>query len=108
MCAWLDDDHWLDLARHANGMAGKLAAAFSGVAGVRVVWQPQANEVFAVLPQDIHARLQKAGAKYYEWPLQSLPARMTMGESDVFARFVTSFRTSDDDIKNLIQAAQPS
>lgn len=107
MNAWLDDDHWLDLARHANDMAGKLATEFSQVSGVRLVWQPEANEVFAVLSKDVHERLQKAGAKYYEWPLQSLPARVIMDKDDVFARFVTSFRTDSNDIKALIAAAQP-
>jgi threonine aldolase len=107
MNAWLDNDHWLDLARHSNKMANKLALEFSQVSGVRLVWQPQANAVFAVLSQDVHERLQNAGAKYYEWPLQSLPGRMTMGKGDAFCRFVTSFKTSDNDIRSLITAAQP-
>src|SRR5207302_909035 len=52
MEAYLADDLWLKLARHANGMADKLARALEG-AGLRPVWPVEANEVFVALPNDV-------------------------------------------------------
>ena len=43
--AFLADDLWLRLARHANAMADRLAAGLAA-AGLSPVWPVEANEVF--------------------------------------------------------------
>ena len=42
--------------------------------GIAPVWNVEANLVFVLLPQDLHAQLQAAGAQYYCVPLRQ-PAR---------------------------------
>jgi threonine aldolase len=90
--AYLRDGHWLDLASHANAMAERLAATIrtSGVA--RLAVEPDANEIFAILPAAVDARLKAAGAVYYPWPAASLDEGL-VGEDDRLVRLVTSVRT---------------
>ena len=64
--AYLADGLWLELARHANDMADRLAAGLAA-AGLAPVWPVEANEVFVALPSPIDARLKAAGASYYPW-----------------------------------------
>ncbi|WP_240506636.1 threonine aldolase family protein [Thermoactinospora rubra] len=64
--ALLEGDLWLRNARHANAMARRLAAAVADVPGVRVTRAVEANGVFAVLPPDVTARLQKR-FPFYTW-----------------------------------------
>ena len=47
--AYLADDLWLKTARHANAMAARLADVLRASNRVRLAWEPQANEVFAIM-----------------------------------------------------------
>lgn len=96
---WLEGGHWLALAHHANAQAARLAAILDELPGVRRVWPTQANEVFAVLPGALVRGLRAAGAEFYEWYKDSLPAGVTLGADEVFARFVTSFATNDEHLR---------
>ena len=62
----LEGDLWLRSAQHANAMAQRLAVAVDEIPGVEVTQQVQANAVFAVLPTDVTARLQKR-FRFYTW-----------------------------------------
>lgn len=92
--AYLANDHWLDLARHANRMADSLANALSAT-GLRPVWPVEANLVFVVLPRALDAKLKAAGANYYVRNSDSLD----IGADHVLVRLVTSFATSAPDIE---------
>jgi threonine aldolase len=92
--AYLADDRWLALARHANGMADKLANALTAV-GLRPVWPVEANLVFVVMPRALDAKLKAAGASYYVRNSDSLD----IGADNVLIRLVTSFATVDEDIE---------
>jgi threonine aldolase len=96
--AFLADGLWLDLASHANRMADRLAAALKGL-GIAPVWNVDANLVFVLLPQDLHAHLQSAGAQYYWFHSDSLPRGRDIPVGHVLARLVTSFATTDADIE---------
>ena len=96
--AYLDDDHWLDLARHANQMARRLADRIIASASGRLAFEPEANEVFAVLTKAADERLRAAGAIYYPWPADDLPNEVLPGAQEVMVRLVTSFQTSEADI----------
>jgi threonine aldolase len=98
MLAYLTDDLWLTSARTANA---KLQALVTGLrkAGAQIVWEPQANLVFARLPRRVHQRLIAAGAVYYVWdghPDQGDPDEMLM------ARFVCDWSVSDDAIATFL------
>ncbi len=92
--AYLANDHWLDLARHANGMADRLANALSAM-GLRPVWPVEANLVFLVLPRALDVMLKAAGANYYVRSSDGLE----IGEDYVLVRLVTSFATGAEDIE---------
>ncbi len=57
--AYLADDLWLTLARHANRMADALATRLA-MAGAEPVWPVEANEVFVILPRAADERLKAA------------------------------------------------
>ena len=108
MNAYLDGDHWLDLARHANACARRLADGFASIRGVRLPWPCQANEVFAILPGAADRALRDAGARYYAWSRRSLAPADRPADGTVFARFVCSFQTSAAEVDrclDLVRAA---
>jgi len=98
--AYLADDLWLRLARHANAMADQLAAGLIA-AGLSPLWPVEANEVFVALPLQIDARLKAAGASYYPWA--PAPADGTAPARDgTLVRLVTSFATTADEVERFM------
>jgi threonine aldolase len=95
--AYLADDRWLDLARHANAMADKLAAALAAI-GLQPVWPVEANLVFVVMPQALNAKLRAAGASYYVRNSDSLDT----GADNFLIRLVTSFATVEEDVDRFV------
>jgi threonine aldolase len=91
--AFVKDGYWLQLARHANGMADLLHTKLKA-AGVKIMWPVEANLVFAVLPRALDAKLKEAGAAYYARRSDALP------ESEMLVRLVTSFATQESEIEN--------
>jgi threonine aldolase len=100
---WLRDDHWLELARHANSQASQLAESISTFDGIEVVWPAEANQIFATMPRELAGRLQRAGAEFHDWYPKALPKEIELEESDVFVRLVTSFLTKDEHRQELIR-----
>jgi threonine aldolase len=98
MLAFLADDYWLTLARHANAKADLLATRLTAV-GIKPVWPVEANLVFAVLPRALDAKLRAAGAGYYVRSSDSLG----IGAGNVLVRLVTSFATTDDDVARFVE-----
>jgi threonine aldolase len=103
MQAFLANDCWLRLARHANAMADRLAAGLAA-AGHPPVWPVQANLVFIVLSKAVDARLRAAGARYYARRSESLPAGR-VGPDQMLIRLVTSFATGDEEIDRFLRLA---
>ena len=110
MAAALKDGHWLDLARHANAMAKRLADGLAA-RGFAMPWPRQANEVFVVLPPAVHARLEAAGAAYYPWAVTNIPPPERPADGAFLARLVCSFETTAGEVDaflNVIPAAHAS
>lgn len=84
--ALLEGDRWLDLARHANAMARRLADAVRSIDGVELAAEPEANAVFARLPRSAIRALQE-WSFFWDWD-----------PSTDLVRWMTSFATTDDDI----------
>jgi threonine aldolase len=97
--AYLKDDLWLALARHANAMARRLADGIEGSSVARLAHPVPANEVFAILPRDADTRLKAAGAIYHEW-IWDKPA--DMGEDEIMIRLVTAFATEQDEVDRFL------
>jgi threonine aldolase len=100
--AYLADDLWLDIARHANFMADQLRGNLDSV-GARPAWQTATNEVFAIVSKTKAAAAIDAGARFYEWPVPAaIKEKISLDETLV--RLVTSFATSERDIQGLLSA----
>ena len=95
MVGWLKDDHWLDLAQHANTQATQLAKKIATFGGLQLVWPVESNELFVIMPKELAEHLQAAGAEFYDWYVDTLPPNITINENEIFARLVTSFITQD-------------
>ena len=103
--AYLKDDLWLELARHANRMADRLAEGLSA-AGIKPAWPVEANEVFVPLSAEADRRLKAAGALYYPWYLGSLPAGSVVPPDHTLVRLVTSFSTTEADVDQFVTIAR--
>ena len=64
MEAYLEGDLWLEMARSANAACARLAAGLRGI-GAELLFEPQANMIFARMPRRAHAAARAAGALYY-------------------------------------------
>lgn len=86
--AYLAGDLWRKNATHANKMAGMLYEEVSKIDGVTVTQKVESNGVFAIIPKEIIPRLQE---KYYFY---------IWNETKSEVRWMTSFDTTEEDIKN--------
>jgi threonine aldolase len=102
--AFLNNDCWIRLARHANAMADRLAAGL-GKIGLSPVWPVEANLAFVLLPKALEARLKASGARYYVRQSQSLPAGVAVGPDHCLIRLVTSFATTAEEVDAFVALA---
>ncbi|WP_395020541.1 threonine aldolase family protein [Dongia sp.] len=93
--AYLKGDRWLELARHANAMATRLAQGLQRLPQVKLVHAVEANEVFVVLPQAVIAGLRAAGFKFSDW-VDGAPGTV---------RLVAAFNTDPADVDALVATA---
>lgn len=106
MTAYLENEHWLDLAAVANAHARDLAHGLAKIPGVRMPWPCEANEIFVILPRSTDAALRAGGAVYYPWKSRDFGPRCEPPARDeVFVRLVTSFATKPSDIENFLVIA---
>lgn len=96
MDAYLDGDLWLKLARHANDMARRLGDGIKSVAGCRLSYPVQANEVFAEIAPGFVAALSRAGARFHPWIVPGDPA------GGRIIRMVTSFATQQKEVDRAV------
>ncbi len=108
MLAYLQDDHWLNNAKHANAMAAELNTGFKSIAGVRLPWATEANEVFAIVPRRMADAFTKADIAAASWYTESvsLPRDEYVKADEVFLRFVTSFQTKPEEIARVLDVAR--
>jgi len=102
--AWLADDLWLKLARHANAMADRLSARLAA-AGIKPAWPVEANEVFVALPRATQDRLTQRGATFHQRNSGSLPAFVTVAPDASLVRLVTSFQTTEAEVDEFAASA---
>ena len=85
--AYLKDDLWLKTARHANDCTEILAQGLSDIKNVELLFPPDANMLFARLPNRMIADLRAKGFAFYDWP----------DEEHATIRLVTAFNTKKKD-----------
>ena len=67
LLGYLENDVWLDNARHANAMAAELARGLNGLAGCVPAVTPAANELFYRLPDALVRAWAAEDIGGYEW-----------------------------------------
>ena len=90
--ALLADDLWLETASHANRMARLLADELSALPHVRLTQPVESNGVFAVIPREHIAAIQKEFF-FYVWD-----------EPRSEVRLMCAFDTTEDDVRGLVRA----
>lgn len=98
LIAYLQNELWLDNARHANAMALRMAQGLSTLRGAKLLHPVEANELFVAVPEETASGLEREGFHFYRWPLRA-------AESGVTIRLVTCFATSSADVDEFIAAA---
>ncbi|MBS2210919.1 low specificity L-threonine aldolase [Carboxylicivirga mesophila] len=88
--ALLQNDLWLQNARHSNNMAALLARELKEVSQVNITQPVESNGVFAVVPKALIEPLQNEFF-FYVWD-----------ESRSEVRWMTSFDTREEDIKAFV------
>lgn len=94
--ACLEDDLWLNNARHANAMAQRLAGGLFRHPGSRMLYETQANEIFVLLPDRAIAHLRAAGFAFHDWDTPE-------GVDGTVIRLVTSYYTRIEDVDALLE-----
>jgi threonine aldolase len=89
--ALLENDLWLEMARHSNRMAQLLAEGISRIPAVQITQKVQANGVFARIPQPVVEPLQTA-FPFYLWD-----------ETTCEARWMCSFDTTEEEIRIFVE-----
>lgn len=89
--ALLTGDLWLRNARHSNRMAKLLERELRKTPGVEIAYKVEANGVFARIPQDAIARIQKRYF-FYVWD-----------ESQNMVRWMCSWDTTEEDVKQFAE-----
>ncbi|MEZ5871083.1 MAG: beta-eliminating lyase-related protein [Nitratireductor sp.] len=101
--AYLNDNLWLDNARHANVMAKMLAEGIAASGYARLAWPSEANEIFMIADRATEARLRNAGAKFHEW-MQPAFLREKPGNNEAVFRLVASFATTPAHVAEFLAA----
>ena len=100
-CAWLQGDHWLQLAQTANQVARQLADALT-TRGIRLAWPTEANEVFAILTRAQYAQLLERGVRCADWYATSVPPGTMLAADEMVVRFVTAWSSTSADVQALM------
>jgi threonine aldolase len=98
LVAYLENELWLENARHANAMATRMGQGLTLRAGAKLAHPVNANEVFVEFPEATVSQLENLGFKFYRWPLQ-------VSNSGVTIRLVTSYATPSAHVDEFIDAA---
>ena len=100
------EGHWYDNARHANRMATLLSEKLAEVPGLRLAWPVQANQVFPILPKNVDRALKAIGLHYLSGTAASLPEGERIGSDETMIRLVTSFATTEEEVRQLVDIAR--
>jgi threonine aldolase len=96
MEAYLGGGLWLELARHSNAMAARLAVGLQALPGARLVHPVEANEIFVELPEKAIAATEAAGYRSYRW----------FGPGTRTLRLVTAWSSTQEDVDGFVGTAR--
>ncbi len=96
LLALLQDDLWRKNATNANVMAQMLANEMAKIAGVKILFPVQANEVFLHMQPELAQKLLDCGHYFYGW--------RELGD-DIY-RLVTNWSSTHDEIMQFVDDAK--
>jgi threonine aldolase len=102
LSAYLDGAHWLELARHANAMAARLAGGLRQSPNARLAFEPDGNQIFAILKNDADKRLRAAGGVYHPSHPDAVPEAFRPRAEETMVRLVTSWQTPQEDVDRFV------
>lgn len=88
--AYLENDLWLNNARHANKMAQLLLDKVKQLPNIKITQKVESNGIFAIVPQQLIAPLMEEYF-FYEWD-----------ENKNEVRWMCSFDTTEQDIQGFV------
>src|SRR5581483_9086398 len=94
--ALFNDDLWLKNARHSNRMAQLLKRELSQVPEIKIIYEVEANGVFAQVPREVIPKLQKRYF-FYVW-----------NEEQSVVRWMCSWDTTEQDVKQFVEFLRES
>lgn len=97
---WLEGDLWLELARHANRMGERLAAAVRASQNLRLAWETGSNQQFVIMTDERAAAIRASGATFHDWPAPD--GFEGLGANERIRRLIACYATTDEDIKRLV------
>lgn len=98
--AYLQNNLWLDLARHSNGFGEKLEALIRKSNHARMAWPSQSNQVFFIAEKSrANAWLEK-GARFHPFPAPKGMEQDLSADEQIY-RLVASFATEQSHIDQL-------
>jgi threonine aldolase len=87
---YLNDDLWLELARHSNNMAKILEKEIREISGIKITQPVESNMVFAIIPREITQALQN---EYFFY---------VRNEQRNEVRWMCAWDTTEEDIKGFV------
>ncbi|HFD11692.1 MAG TPA: low specificity L-threonine aldolase [Crenotrichaceae bacterium] len=99
--AYLNNDLWLDLARHANTLAQHLCAGITNSNSARLGWKSETNEVFCIIDKTTAEKLRNHGAVFHEWNTPRSLQHLTQ-DHEILIRLVTSFSTEPAQVDEFV------
>ena len=97
---WLEGNLWLELARHANHMGEKLAAAVRASDGLRLAWETGSNQQFVIMSDEKAAAIRASGATFHDWPAPG--GFENLGADEKIRRLIACYATTETDIERLV------
>ena len=91
--ALFEDDLYFDLAKHANEMAIVLASGLREK-NIELFAEPESNQIFIRANKELKERIEEKNL---------ITVFRKLDEDDYVLRFITTYRTREEDIKKLLE-----
>jgi threonine aldolase len=86
---WLENDLWLKLAHHSNGMAEKLTAAVRTSKSSRLAWETGGNQLFIIINDETASKMADAGVPIRTWDTpESMHGKLGSEREDLSLRHI--------------------
>jgi len=93
---YLESNRWLHMAGNANLRASQLEKGLRDIKSISILYKVETNMIFLEMPVEYVSHFYNNNCLFYSWG---------DGKDRVFARLVTSFDTTQEDVKAFLEIA---